>query len=79
MLASRQGLGTETGVAAEWGRLCRTGLPPPAQQQGRATMGFAISSPDRAQGPVSCINKMPACLSQERDLSRGEGGSRLIY
>lgn len=73
MLASRQGLGTEIGVAAEWRRLCRTGLPLPALQQGRATMGFAISSPDRAQGHPSHKNKMSACLSQERDLSRGEG------
>lgn len=72
MLASRQGLGIEIGVAAEWGRLCRTGLPLPALQQGRATMGFAIF-PDRAQGHPSHKNKMSACLSQERDLSRGEG------
>lgn len=69
----KEGLGTEMGVAAAWGRLCRTGLLLPAQQQGRAIMGFAISSPDRAQGPPSYKNKMPACLSQERDLSRGEG------
>lgn len=73
MLASRQGLGTEIGLAAEWGRLCRTGLPLPAPQQGKATMGFAIYSPDRAQDCPSYKNKMPACLSQERDLSGGEG------
>lgn len=47
--------GAEIGVAAEWGRLCRTGLLLPAQQQERTTMGFAISSPDRAQGPPSCL------------------------
>lgn len=66
MLASRQGLGTETGGQQSGGHCAELVCLSQASSRG--------GPPYRAQSPLSCKNKMPACLSQERDLSRGEGG-----